>query len=346
MSNATITFPLFGDGFSLDFSRYFTLFGFNVYYYAIFIVLGYALAAFYLMRRSELFGLTRDNIYDLVLIAVPCGLIGARLYFMIFNFDLYFGPGQWGNILRFRDGGLAIYGGIIASGLVFIIYSRIKKISLGNLLDAAGFGLLIGQSVGRWGNFINREAFGSETDLPWRMGLTAGATTIYVHPTFLYESLWNIVGLILMHIFSKKSKTKYPGQYFLFYVAWYGFGRFLIEGLRADSLMIPGTDFRASQWLAALSFLVAAGILIRNHLRSKNDIAESTVEPKVDEDEESTIDGDEIVGDEIEQLAVLDGADAGEIDSESDDEVDEDEESTENLAALDGASEDDVSKES
>ena len=276
MSNATITFPLFGDGFSLDFSRYFTLFGFNVYYYAVFIVLGYALAALYLTRRSELFGLTRDNVYDLVLIAVPCGIIGARLYFMIFNFDMYFAPGQWGNIIRFRDGGLAIYGGIIASGLVFIIYSRIKKMPLGNLLDAAGFGLLIGQSVGRWGNFINREAFGSETDLPWRMGLTVGETTRYVHPTFLYESLWNIVGLILMHVFSKKSKTKYPGQYFLFYVAWYGFGRFLIEGLRTDSLMIPGTDFRASQWLAALSFLAAVGILIRNHLRNKNDTAEDT----------------------------------------------------------------------
>ena len=270
MSNASITFPLFGDGFILDIPRYFTLFGFNVYYYGFFVTLGYALAGIYLIRRRELFGLTLDNILDLVIIALLCGLVGARLYFMLFNFDMYFGPGRWGNILRFRDGGLAVYGGIIASGLGYLIYSRVKKLPLGSLLDVAGFGLFIGQAVGRWGNFINREAFGTETDLPWRMGLTAGGITTYVHPTFLYESLWNIVGLVMMHVFSKKSKTKYPGQYFLFYVAWYGFGRFWIEGLRIDSLMIGGTNLRASQWLAALSFLAAVGILVYNHLRSKS----------------------------------------------------------------------------
>lgn len=315
MSNATITFPLFGDGFVLDIPRYFTLFGFNIYYYAIFITLGYALAGVYLICRRKLFNLTSDNILDIVIMSIVFGLIGARIYFMIFNFDMYFGPGQWGNILRFRDGGLAVYGGIIASGLVFIIYSRVKKIPLGNLLDAAGFGLLIGQSIGRWGNFINREAFGTETDLPWRMGLTAGATTIYVHPTFFYESLWNAVGLVLMHIFSKKSKTKYPGQYFLFYVAWYGFGRFLIEGLRTDSLMIPGTELRASQWLAALSFLTAIGILVRNHLRDKKELQESKDDSKGSDDLPES--DEELDEDETDELAVLDGASYDEINKEN-----------------------------
>jgi len=261
---------LFGDWLVIDIPRYFTVFGFNIYYYGICITLGFAMATIYLIKRRDLFNLTTDNILDILLIAVPCGLIGARLYYMLFNFSDFFGPGKWENIWAFRDGGLAVYGGIIASGLVFIIYSRKKKLPLGNLLDAAGFGLFIGQAIGRWGNFINREAFGVETELPWKMGLTSWGVTRYYHPAFLYESLWNITGLIVLHIYSKKSKTKYPGQYFLFYVAWYGLGRFMIEGLRVDSLLIPGTEQRISQWLAAASFLAAVGILVYNRFRLKD----------------------------------------------------------------------------
>ncbi|MCL2628268.1 MAG: prolipoprotein diacylglyceryl transferase [Oscillospiraceae bacterium] len=276
--DATITFPLFGDWLAINIPRYFTVFGFNIYYYGILVTLGFAMATLYLVKRSELFGLTTDNILDILLISVPCGLIGARIYFMLFNFSDFFGAGKWENILAFRDGGLAVYGGIIASGLVFIIYSRVKKIPLGSLLDAAGFGLFIGQAIGRWGNFINREAFGVETELPWKMGLTSWGVTKYYHPAFLYESLWNVAGLLIMHIFSKKSKTKYPGQYFLFYVAWYGLGRFMIEGLRVDSLFIPGTDFRVSQWLAAASFLAAVGLLLFNQFRTKTKLEENQEE--------------------------------------------------------------------
>jgi phosphatidylglycerol:prolipoprotein diacylglycerol transferase len=334
LRSATITFPLFGDGFAIDLPAYFTIFGFNIYYYGLFITAGFAAATIYLVVRRELFGLTTDNILDILIIAVPCGLIGARIYYMIFNFDRFFAPGQWENILRFRDGGLAVYGGIIASGLVFIIYSRIKKIPLGNLLDAAGFGLFIGQAIGRWGNFINREAYGVETDLPWRMGLTARGVTEYYHPAFLYESIWNVIGLLLMHIFSKKSKAKYPGQYFLFYVVWYGLGRFMIEGLRTDSLLIPGTELRASQWLAAISFLTAAGILVYNHIRAKKD---ASVNAQDDEGDEDDINDDDIVA----ELAELDGAcvdqiekEDGEINEAEDDDVGE----MVDLAELDGAS--------
>jgi phosphatidylglycerol:prolipoprotein diacylglycerol transferase len=280
LNTASISFPLFGEGFVLNPPAYFTIFGFNIYFYGLFITAGFALAAVYLIKRHEVIGLTKDNILDLVIIAVPCGLIGARIYYMVFNFEQYFGAGNWQNMLQFREGGLAVYGGIIASGAVFVIYSRIKKIAIGKLLDAAGFGLVIGQAVGRWGNFFNREAFGIETGVPWRMGLTferstyiasldktfSANTAYYFHPAFLYEMLWNVAGLVLMHIFSKKSSTKYPGQYFLFYVAWYGLGRFMIERIRVDSLFIHGTDIRVSQWLALLSCLVAVALLVRNHM--------------------------------------------------------------------------------
>ena len=274
MDATTISFPIFGEGFIIDAPRYINIFGFRLYLYGLFITAGFVLAALYLIKRNKVVGLTKDNVLDLVILAVPCGLIGARLYYILFNFDQYFGAGKWQNIIQFREGGLAIYGGVIGGAIAFLIYGRIKKINYGKLLDAAGFGLLIGQAVGRWGNFFNREAYGVETDAPWRMGLTTGGYTMYVHPAFLYEMLWNALGLLLMHIFSKKSKTKYPGQYFLFYVAWYGFGRFMIEGLRTDSLFIPGSDIRVSQLLAALSCGVAAILLVRNHLRGERENSE------------------------------------------------------------------------
>ena len=269
MESATISFPIFGEGFIIDVPNYISVFGFSIYLYGLFLTAGFAAAALYMYKRRDMLGLSQDNVLDLVILAVPCGIVGARIYFALFNFSSYFGPGNWLNIFRLRQGGLAIYGGVIGGVIAFIVYSRIKKIPIGKLLDAAGFGLLIGQAVGRWGNFFNREAYGTVTDLPWRMGLTLNSRTTYVHPTFLYESLWNTAGLILLHIFSKKTRTKYYGQYFLLYVAWYGFGRYLIEGLRTDSLFIGGTDIRVSQLLAALSFSVAVVLLIRNHYRAK-----------------------------------------------------------------------------
>jgi phosphatidylglycerol:prolipoprotein diacylglycerol transferase len=257
---------MFGDGFVLDPPTHFTVFGRPVYWYAVIIACGFILAAAYLMWRRKDFGLTQDNILDIFLVSVPCGIVGARLYYVIFNPDGYFGPGELLNILKIWEGGLAIYGGIIAAAVGIYLFSRRRKIPLGVLFDVGGLGLLIGQTIGRWGNFINREAYGGETDLPWKMGLTTGNETVYVHPTFLYESLWNLVGFILIHIFSKKYR-KYDGQLFLMYVAWYGFGRFFIEGLRTDSLYLFHTDIRTSQLVAALSFGAAIYFLLRNHLR-------------------------------------------------------------------------------
>jgi phosphatidylglycerol:prolipoprotein diacylglycerol transferase len=261
-----ISFPMLGDRFVLDPPTHFNVFGRPVYWYAVIIALGFILAAAYLMKRRQEFGLTQDNILDMFLVAVPCGIVGARLYYVVFNPAGFFGPGEFVNILKVWEGGLAIYGGIIAAAAGMYILSRRRKIPIGVLFDVGGLGLLIGQTIGRWGNFINREAYGAETALPWKMGLTSGSETVYVHPTFLYESLWNLTGFVLIHIFSKKYR-KYDGQIFLMYLAWYGFGRFFIEGLRTDSLYLMNTDIRTSQLVAALSFGAAAYFLLRNRLR-------------------------------------------------------------------------------
>lgn len=278
MESASISFPLFGEGFIFDFPRSITIFGYNIYLYGLFITLGFVLAALYLLRRCESLGLTKDNVLDLVILAVPSGLIGARIYYIAFNASHYFGDGKWRNIFMIREGGLAVYGGVLGGAIAFYIYSRVKKIPVGKLLDAAGFGLFIGQAVGRWGNFVNREAFGTETTAPWRMGLTMGARTIYVHPTFLYESLWNIAGFIILHVLSKKFERKRYGHFFLFYVAWYGLGRYMIEGLRTDSLFVSGSDVRISQLLAAISFSVAVVLLIRYHFLSREKLESENTE--------------------------------------------------------------------
>ena len=323
MNTASISFPLFGEGFVIDPPRFFTVFGFDIYIYGLFITAGFAAAAIYLLKRRDIIGLSKDNILDLVILAVPCGLIGARIYYMIFNFEYYFGPGNWQNMLQFREGGLAVYGGVIGGAVAFLVYSKVKKIPIGKPLDAAAFGLFIGQALGRWGNFFNREAFGVETSVPWKMGLSFDQNTYigslgkyfpaktphYFHPAFLYESLWNVVGLLLIHFYSKKRETKYPGQYFLFYVFWYGLGRAMIESIRIDSLFIPGTELRVSQLLAALSCVAALCLLVLFHVRG----VKAPIGPADDEadDEAGEDDGNEESG-ESEEPA--DGEEAGDSD--------------------------------
>jgi phosphatidylglycerol:prolipoprotein diacylglycerol transferase len=268
LQGVKISFPLFGDQFILDPPTHFLVFGRPVYWYAVFIAIGFLLAVLYILRRRHDFGLTQDNILDMFIICVPAGIIGARLYYVIFNSSGYFGPGKWLNILKVWEGGLAIYGGIIAAVAAILLYSRKKKIPAAVFFDVGALGLLIGQAVGRWGNFMNREAYGGQTELPWKMGLITDSGTQYVHPTFLYESLWNIAGLIFLHVYSKK-RRKYDGQLFLLYLAWYGFGRFWIEGLRDDSLYLFSTNIRVSQLVAALTFGAAVYFLVRRKLRQK-----------------------------------------------------------------------------
>ena len=206
------------------------------------------------------FGVTSDNLVDCLIICVPVGIVCARIYYVVFEWDYY--SQHLSEIIAIWNGGIAIYGAVIGVVIALFAYSRGKKLSFASLCDLAAFGLLIGQCIGRWGNFVNGEAHGGETDLPWGMSIDGAAP---VHPTFLYESLWNLIGFIALHFYSKK--RKFPGEIALLYVAWYGLGRAWIEGLRTDSLYI-GT-LRVSQVLAAVSCIVAIALLVRQYNRIK-----------------------------------------------------------------------------
>ena len=228
-----ITFP--GLGIEIDPSQGFTIPGtqFEIKWYGVIIALGVLLAVLYAMRRAKDFGLTGDDILNMLLVGLPCAIVGARLYYVIFEWDRFFGKGiPWYQFLNIREGGLAIYGGVIGASLALILYCGLSKKRRAKMLpsfDIIGLGLLIGQAIGRWGNFFNREAHGGVTDSFLRMGIIENGQLIYVHPTFLYESLWNLIGLALIHFLSKK--RKFDGQVFLYYIIWYGLGRAWIEGL-------------------------------------------------------------------------------------------------------------------
>ena len=260
MEQAIISFPSLG--LEMNPPAVISLFGLDIHLYGVAIALGFLLAVLYCARRAPEFGLEPDNVYDVIIWALPIGVIGARAYYIIFNYEAGGFAGHPENWIKIWNGGLAIYGGIIAGVLTAVAVCKIKKIRIPAFLDLGCFGLLIGQLMGRWGNFFNREAFGSETTAFLRMGLTTAKGTIYVHPTFLYESLWNLAGLLILHFWTKKGKRKFDGQVFLLYVLWYGVGRFFIEGLRSDSLYLGGTGIRVSQLLAAVSAAAALILLI------------------------------------------------------------------------------------
>ena len=236
----------------------FTVLGKDIYWYGIIIAGGFLLAVLYMMYRAKTFGITQDDVLDLVLWAVPIGVLCARLYYCVFYWDLY--RDNPISMLYIWEGGLAIYGGIIGGAITVLVLSRVKKIPPLVMLDNAAMGVIIGQILGRWGNFMNREAHGSVTDSFFKMGLVDAAGKVtYYHPTFLYESVWNLVGCIGLHFYCKK--RKFDGEVFLLYVAWYGLGRAWIEGLRTDSLYLFSTGIRVSQLVAAVSFVAAAGII-------------------------------------------------------------------------------------
>ncbi len=261
-----VTFPGLGLEFHVK-SIAFSIFGWPIHWYGIIIAAGFLLAVAYCTRVSKRFGIKEDDVLDMLFFAVPLSIIGARLYYVIFYLDLYRrddGSLDFGAMVRIWDGGLAIYGGVIAAILTLLVFCRVRKLPFLAFADVGVYGLLIGQAVGRWGNFVNVEAYGSETTLPWRMGITevVNGLSVYkeVHPTFLYESLWNVVGLILLILVARRGR-KFDGQIFLGYVIWYGFGRGLIEGLRTDSLYFFSTGIRVSQMLGFASALVAAVVL-------------------------------------------------------------------------------------
>lgn len=279
----TVTFPGLGIEFALN-SVAFTVVGRPIYWYGIIIAAGFLLAVLFCTRQAKHFGIKSDDLLDMLLFAVPLCVVGARAYYVLFYLDLYRradGSLDVAEMFRIRDGGLAIYGGILVAVVVLLVFCKVRKVSFLAFADLGVFGLFIGQCIGRWGNFVNVEAYGSVTDLPWRMGgetianelLAQGALesqlayqsflegTLGVHPTFLYESLWNLLGFALIFVIFKQGR-KFDGQTFLTYVFWYGLGRAFIEGLRTDSLYFFGTGLRVSQVLAAVTCVAAAAAYV------------------------------------------------------------------------------------
>jgi len=277
-----VFFPGLGLKFTLDRVAV-TIFGHPIYWYAVIIVSGFLLAWFYCSRKAPKFGIKSDDLVDLLIFAVPLCLIGARLYYIIFYLDLFKnenGGLDFAKMVRIWDGGLAIYGAVIMALIVLLFICRHKKIPYLAFADLGVFGLLIGQCVGRWGNFMNVEAYGSVTMLPWRMcspkiaaelygqGLVDAAGyqqvldgTLGVHPTFFYESLWNLLGFIILALLFKYWR-KFDGQFFFSYLTWYGIGRGIIEGLRTDSLYFMDTPIRVSQVLGFASGLAGLALIM------------------------------------------------------------------------------------
>ena len=252
-----ISFPLFG--LTLDPGKGFAIGPLNIHYYGIIIAFGLMLAVIYGWARRKEFGIKEDDLTDGVLWVVPFAIICARLYYCVFRWEEDYAADPI-TVLYIWKGGLAIYGGVIGAAIGVVVHCAWRKIKLPALLDLVALGFLIGQAIGRWGNFFNREAFGEETDVFIKMGLLNSVTgkVEYHHPTFLYESLWNAAGFAMLHFLSKK--RQYDGQIALGYVAWYGLGRPLIEGLRTDSLYWG--PFRVSQLLAAISCVAALAVLL------------------------------------------------------------------------------------
>ena len=245
----------------------FSVFGKPIYWYGIIIAIGFALAICYAVRVAKRVGLSVDTLMDLVLFGAPVAIVCARIYYVIFTWDYY--RQHLGEIIAIWNGGIAIYGGLIGAFATAAVYAKVKKVSLTNILDVAAPGFLLAQGIGRWGNFVNQEAFGRATTLPWRMELFLPEQNAYVavHPTFLYESLWNLAGFALL--FALRKKKPFDGFLFYAYLLWYGLGRVWIEGLRTDSLYLG--PLRVSQWLAGGCVLVCGTVIVWQLYREKHE---------------------------------------------------------------------------
>ncbi len=267
LTEMEVEFPNLFGGTAINYYRGFNLFGVNIYWYGVIIAVGVVLAYLYAMRRAAKdFGLVKDRVFDVVFAAIIGGFVCARIYFCVFT-ELK-NPGTYTFVTVFtgiRDGGLAIYGGVIGAFIVGFIFCRIRKVNFFAMADLASLGFLIGQAIGRWGNFVNQEAYGEVCDPNWVFGMNGSkiATEVeagaLVHPCFLYESVWCLLGFVLLHFYSKKLRT-FDGEITLMYISWYGLGRFFIEGLRTDSLYAG--SLRISQIVAGASFVVGLILFI------------------------------------------------------------------------------------
>ena len=281
MTQSYISFPKLGINLHID-SVAFSIGSKDIYWYGIIIAVGFLVAIAVALHLANSYGVEAETIYDMVIFGTPSAIICARLYYVAFEWKSY--AANPIDVFKIWNGGIAIYGAIIGAVLSTVIYCRVKKKNLPLVCDIGAVGLIIGQIFGRWGNFFNQEAFGTNTNLPWGMTgdvitekLTSMAAdgiavdpTACVHPTFLYESLWNLVLLaVLLALFKRR---KFDGQVFLTYIAGYGMGRFFIEGLRTDSLYLG--PVRISQAVAALTVICAVLFIVYNHKRGDRKLTE------------------------------------------------------------------------
>ena len=254
-----------------------SIFGFSIAYYGIIIGCGMLIAIFMAAHEAKVTGQNPENYFDLGIIGIIAGVIGARIYFVVFSWDMY--KDNLLDIFRIREGGLAIYGGVIAGIITIIVFAKVKHLSAPQIADVVAPSLLFGQIVGRWGNFFNREAFGEYTDNLFAMQLPLSAVRssdvtetmrehiatidgvqfIQVHPTFLYESLWCLALLVIIVLYRRHKR--FEGEIILIYLFGYGLGRAWIEGLRTDQLWIPGTEIAVSQVLAVTLVVVSGSLL-------------------------------------------------------------------------------------
>jgi prolipoprotein diacylglyceryl transferase len=237
----------------------FELFGIEIMWYGILIASGVLIGALLALRQSRRIGFREEDLIDLLIFAIPAAIIGARVYYVIFNLDFY--KNNLKEIINIRGGGLAIHGGVIAAVIVGIIFCRVRKVDFWQIADITAPSIILGQAIGRWGNFVNQEAYGRETTLPWGIEIN----NQMVHPTFLYESLWNFV-IFGFLIWYRNSRRKMDGEIFAFYIVLYSIGRFFIEGLRTDSLYIG--EIRVAQLISVI--LIALGVGIYGYLLKKN----------------------------------------------------------------------------
>lgn len=295
----TVAFPGLGLEFEIN-SVAFTLAGIEVKWYGILITIGICLALFMFYRYAKnKEGLPEDHLYNLALITVPVSIVGARVMYVVTEWDRY--RGDFLKMINIREGGLAIYGAIIFGIITVYTYSRITKLSTLKLMDAAAPAVMIGQAIGRWGNFMNAEAYGYSPGvetLPWRMEITDSLGRVTVaHPTFLYESLWNFVGILLIYLIFYKKK-KFDGQILFTYLGWYGFGRMWIEMLRTDSLYLfkgwLGETIKISVFIGAVSVVASIVGMIFLYRKAKKKAAQEAYTPKFASVKVETVEESEI----------------------------------------------------
>lgn len=253
----------------------FKLFGLEVKWYGVIIVTGMMLAVWLASREAVRVGLEEDDIIDFMFWGLPLSLLGARAYYVAFEWQYY--AQHPAEILAIRNGGLAIYGGLLAGGIVMYFFTRSRYISFWKFLDIAAPSVIVAQAIGRWGNFMNQEAYGGPTTrqfletlhLPDFIINNMQIEGVYHHPTFLYESTWNLIGFVLLLVLRRQKNFFKEGEILLSYVMWYSLGRFFIEGMRTDSLWAFGGAIRISQLLSVILFIVSLGLFIYRRTKVK-----------------------------------------------------------------------------